>query len=184
MIKDFFVPFAAVGLAELGDKTQLAVFLLASRTKRHVELLAGVLLGFLLVDSFAVVIGSWAAQSLPLRPLKFAAGAVFMAMGLWMLRSAKDGKEEGNPEVRIPFLSGFMAVALTEWGDKTQIAAGLFATKYNPSLVLAGTLAALAVLSLAAVYLGQWVAGKMNQRVISITGGAMFFLMGVSLLFL
>lgn len=41
MIQEILIPFLAVGLAELGDKTQLAVLSLASKTKKHWELLLG-----------------------------------------------------------------------------------------------------------------------------------------------
>jgi len=33
MLQEFIIPFLAIGLAELGDKTQLAIFCLASQTK-------------------------------------------------------------------------------------------------------------------------------------------------------
>ena len=48
---DFFAPFAAIALAELGDKSQLSIFLLSTRTKRHFLLLLGVMCGFALVRS-------------------------------------------------------------------------------------------------------------------------------------
>ncbi len=54
MLQEVLASFLVVGLAELGDKTQISVFLLASQTKRYVELFVGVMLAFLVVDGVAV----------------------------------------------------------------------------------------------------------------------------------
>ena len=43
MIPDVLIPFVTTGLAELGDKTQLSILLLSSKTKKHLELLLGVM---------------------------------------------------------------------------------------------------------------------------------------------
>jgi Ca2+/H+ antiporter, TMEM165/GDT1 family len=44
------VPLAAIAVAELGDKTQLSVLLLSSKTKNHFNLLIGVIIAFAIVD--------------------------------------------------------------------------------------------------------------------------------------
>ena len=50
MLQDILIPLIIVGLAELGDKTQLSTLLLASKTERHIQLFLGVILAFLIVD--------------------------------------------------------------------------------------------------------------------------------------
>jgi putative Ca2+/H+ antiporter (TMEM165/GDT1 family) len=48
MIQDILIPFLLVGIAELGDKTQLAVLILSTKTKKYTSLLSGVMLAFFL----------------------------------------------------------------------------------------------------------------------------------------
>ena len=74
------VPLLAVGLAEMGDKTQLSVLLLSSRTREYAQLLAGVMLAFLLVDGFAILVGSWVTNVIPLHLVKLISGAVFILL--------------------------------------------------------------------------------------------------------
>jgi len=57
MMLDLLIPFFAIGLAELGDKTQLAVILLSSRTGDHLQLLIGIVLAFMIVDGVAILAG-------------------------------------------------------------------------------------------------------------------------------
>ncbi len=167
-----------VGLAELGDKTQLAVILLASNTKSRLRLLLGVMAGFLLVDGAAVLFGAWMTTVLPENILKAAASLLFILFGLLILRGR--GEEGTGASLRRnTFLSGFALISLTEWGDKTQLTAALLATRYEPTAVLAGSLLGLGVLSAAAVYLGGWVSEKVDRNTVSNAGGILFILTGV-----
>lgn len=181
MIADFLAPLIAVGVAELGDKTQLAVLLLSSKTQKHMRLLIGVMLAFLVVDGAAVLAGSWSANILPASLLKTLSGIVFIACGMFLMLK-KCGNESGECETGVenPFLSGFALVFMTEWGDKTQIASGLFATKYSPLLVLAGTMTALTLLSATAIYLGRFAAGRVKEKTMTTIAGLIFILVGVS----
>ncbi|MBM3309289.1 MAG: TMEM165/GDT1 family protein [Candidatus Altiarchaeales archaeon] len=183
MITDFLVPLVAVGLAELGDKTQLSILLLSSKTDKHLKLLLGVMLAFLIVDGFAVLAGSLASSILSAEMIKIASGIVFILFGLFMLKDSKNEKDSKLP-AKNPFVSGFVLVFLTEWGDKTQIASALFATLYNPLLVLAGTLTALTLLSIMAIYLGKFISRRVDRKLMTKIAGAVFVLLGAaSLLF-
>jgi len=66
MIADILTALIAVGLAELGDKTQLSILLLSSKTKKHMHLLLGVILAFLTVDGAASLFGSWIMGLIPI----------------------------------------------------------------------------------------------------------------------
>jgi putative Ca2+/H+ antiporter (TMEM165/GDT1 family) len=178
MLQDLLIPLVAVGVAELGDKTQLSILLLSTRTQRHLTLLFGVTLAFLIVDGAAIAIGSCAADLLPMTPVKIGSGVVFIICGLFTLRSKPEEREakdySGNP-----FLAGFGLILLTEWGDKTQIAAGLFATQYNPLWVLLGTMLALILLSVMAVYLGRFLGERLNKRLLGSIAGWLFVIIGL-----
>lgn len=181
---DILIPFISIGLAELGDKTQLAVLLLSSKTKKHFELLAGVMLAFFLVDGLAVLAGNWVTRLVPLGILRILSGSLFILVGILILKSKEETDEAQKTEIKNPFYSGFLLILLSEFGDKTQIAAGLFATKYNPWMVLTGTMLALLTLSLAAVYLGKFLAARLNPKIVSRCAGILFVLMGIAVIVL
>ncbi|MFH0863401.1 MAG: TMEM165/GDT1 family protein [Candidatus Altiarchaeota archaeon] len=163
MINDFPLTAAAVGLAELGDKTQIAILLMSSKTKQRLRMLLGVMLAFAVVDGLAVLAGSFLSMHLPMQLIRTASAAVFILFGLLMLREGKD-KDEGTNEMKNPLVSGFTIIFLMELGDKTQIAAGLLATKYDPLMVFAGALTALMALSATAAYFGKMISERINRR--------------------
>ena len=183
MIADLLVPLVAIGLAELGDKTQLSILLLSSKTTRHSHLLLGVILAFLVVDGVAVLVGSWITSIVPINLVKMVSGVLFVIFGVLTLR-ADDTKEDSRLRFNSPFVSGFAFIFMTEWGDKTQIASALFAAKYDPLMVLAGTMTALTLLSTAAVYLGRIVSTRINRKALTKIAGIAFVLIGVSFFFL
>lgn len=179
MLQDLLVPMVAVGLAEIGDKTQLSVLLLSSRTRDYTQLLLGVMLAFLLADGIAILAGAWLASIVPLYPVKLVAGAAFAIFGILMI-FAKDEEGESDKSNNNAFISGFSMVFLSEWGDKTQIASALFATEYNPWMVLIGVMTSLTVLSVMAIYLGRFISGRIDRRVITKAAGAVFIMIGLS----
>jgi putative Ca2+/H+ antiporter (TMEM165/GDT1 family) len=178
MLADALVPFAAVALAELGDKTQLSILLLSSKTKKHAHLLLGVMLAFLVVDGAAVLAGTWALGIAPVNVIKPVSGAVFIAFGAMMLRGGTTGGTGAS--LKNPFVSGFTLIFLSEWGDKTQVAAALLATRYDALLVLAAVMTALMLLSAMAIYAGKSVVGRIDGRAVTKIAGAAFVLIGAS----
>jgi putative Ca2+/H+ antiporter (TMEM165/GDT1 family) len=78
--------FAAVLLAELGDKTQLATVLFASdRNLSPILVFIAAASALVLSTGLAVVAGSYGVRYLEMLPLKPIAGIGFMAIGIWML---------------------------------------------------------------------------------------------------
>ena len=177
MIQDLLIPFVSIGLAELGDKTQIAVLCLASKTKKYIQLLLGVILAFAITDGLAILLGNFITAHIPILYIKIVSGAVFIIFGLITLLNNKT--EEAKCELKQPFTSGFLLILLSEMGDKTQIASGLLATKYNPVMVFIGVFSALTLLSVMAVYLGKFIALKMNKRVTSKVAGIVFVVLGI-----
>ncbi|MEM2122068.1 MAG: TMEM165/GDT1 family protein [Candidatus Bathyarchaeia archaeon] len=186
MLEDLLLPLITVGLAELGDKTQLSLLLLSSRIESRLSLLLGVLCAFLIVDGVAVMAGSWATQLLPEIWLKVSSGAIFIILGaLILLRDIRVKKGEKGVGERYgnAFLMGFTLIFLTEWGDKTQISSALLAAKYNPYMVFIGTMSALAALSMVAVYLGGEILSRINRRLMMRISGLIFMIIGIYMIF-
>jgi putative Ca2+/H+ antiporter (TMEM165/GDT1 family) len=177
---EIIIPLLAVGLAEMGDKTQLSIILLSSRTKEYARLLLGVMLAFLLADGFAILVGSWVTNVIPIHLVKLISGAVFILFGIMILKGEKEKDEESNLSPNNALMSGFSMIFLSEWGDKTQIASALFATEYNPLMVFIGVMTALLILSIMAIYLGKFLAGRIDRRLITRIAGVVFLLIGLS----
>jgi Ca2+/H+ antiporter, TMEM165/GDT1 family len=182
MIESFIVPFIAIALAELGDKTQLCIFMMSSKKAGHLHIFLGAIAAFFIVDGIAIAIGSIAAGLIPAQLVKLAAGAVFIIFGVLALRGSKT---EDTCDVRKGgmFFSAFSMILLAELGDKTQVSAGLFAATYNPFIVLLGVMSALAVLTGVAILLGRKLAEKVDRKKISVASGILFILIGISMFF-
>jgi len=179
MVPDILIPLVVIALAEFGDKTQLSILLLSSKTKSHLPLLIGVMFAFSIVDGAAVLLGSWVINIVPIQLLKIFSAIIFITFGALILRR-KETKEKSKFYFSNPFLSGFVLVFITEWGDKTQVALGIFATKYSPLLVLLGALTALAVLSVMAIYLGRFISNRLDSKLMRKVSGIIFILTGLS----
>ncbi|HXU52233.1 MAG TPA: TMEM165/GDT1 family protein [Casimicrobiaceae bacterium] len=78
----FVVTAVAFFLAEMGDKTQVATAILASRFGMLAPVVAGTTLGMLIVDVPTVLFGGLAAKRLPLRAIRIAAALMFAVLGV------------------------------------------------------------------------------------------------------
>lgn len=181
ILQSIFIPFISISSAEFLDKSQLMILLLASRTQKHMQLLLGVMLAFILVDGSAVLAGAWLMELIPSSYIKLIAGLSFIIFGILNLK--KVSKEKKNQIIlKNPFLSGLSIIFVSEWGDKTQIASGLFATQYNPLLVFLGTILALGLLSIVAVYFGKLISQKFDKNIINKISGTIFIIIGLFIL--
>ena len=78
--------FAAVFLAELGDKTQLATLLFASdRAQNPVLVFLAAASALVVATGLAVLVGSLGARYLEMVPLKLIAGLGFIIIGGWSI---------------------------------------------------------------------------------------------------
>ena len=80
----FVATLIAFFLAEIGDKTQVATVLLATRYEPLWEVVAGTTVGMLLANVPVVILGSRFARRLPLKAARRVAAAVFMALAVWV----------------------------------------------------------------------------------------------------
>lgn len=179
---DILIPLLAVGLAEMGDKTQLSILLLSSRTQEYARLLLGVMLAFLLADGFAILVGSYVDAVVPVTTVRALSGLVFIVFGVSILRGEAEEEAPQSLSARSAFISGFSMIFLSEWGDKTQIASALFATEYDPHLVLAGVMIALFILTMMAIFLGKYLSHRIDRKLMSRVAGVIFLLIGSSFL--
>jgi len=182
IIEDLIIPFITIAFAELGDKTQISILLLSSKTKKHLQLLIGAIIAFAVVDGVAIIAGTWITTIIPINYLKIISAIVFIIIGILMLIS-KDGEEKETKQ-RNPFVAAFLLIMLTEWGDKTQIAAAIFATQYNGLFVFIGTMAALTILSLIAIFFGKIISKRINKKFVNKIAGIVFIILGITFILL
>ncbi len=87
--KLFLTVFGTVFLAELGDKTQLATLLFASKTGTSlVTVFIAASIALIATTAIGVLAGSVAAAYIQPKYLNYAAGIGFIAIGLWTLWKA------------------------------------------------------------------------------------------------
>ena len=97
--KLFASTFAAIFLAEMGDKTQIATLSLAgSGSSRWVVFVASAL-ALVSTSAVAVLLGELVSRHVPAIWVKRAAGLVFVVLGLIYLIGAKEepGARSGEP---------------------------------------------------------------------------------------
>ncbi|MBV9420660.1 MAG: TMEM165/GDT1 family protein [Alphaproteobacteria bacterium] len=87
-MRELFVIFSTVFLAELGDKTQLATVLFAADEKTSpLPVFFAAAAALVLSTAIAVILGSMAERYLTMIPLKLIAGLGFIAIGIWTVIS-------------------------------------------------------------------------------------------------
>lgn len=87
--KLFASTFAAVFLAELGDKTQLATLSLAAGNASRWAVFAGAALALVATTAIAVMAGEALTRAVPPIWIKRAAGALFIVLGVLILIQAR-----------------------------------------------------------------------------------------------
>jgi putative Ca2+/H+ antiporter (TMEM165/GDT1 family) len=81
--------FAAVFIAELGDKTQLATMLFAADGKvSRLTVFIGASLALVVASGIGVLAGGFISQHVSEKHLNYIAGAGFIAIGIWTMYKA------------------------------------------------------------------------------------------------
>jgi putative Ca2+/H+ antiporter (TMEM165/GDT1 family) len=83
--KLFFSTFAAIFLAEVGDKTQLATMSLAAGKSSRLSVFLGSACALVATSAIAVLVGDVIARVLPPVWIKRGAGMLFLVIGAFFL---------------------------------------------------------------------------------------------------
>jgi putative Ca2+/H+ antiporter (TMEM165/GDT1 family) len=170
--------FALVALSEMGDKTQLLAFSLATRYRRPWVVMAGILAATVLNHALASSAGTWISVHVSPRVMSVILAATFFAFGLWTLRP-DTLDEDARPERFGPFLTTTVLFFLAEMGDKTQLATVALAARYQAILlVTVGTTLGMLASDGLAVFLGERFASRVPMRWLRWAAAASFFVFG------
>ena len=182
MIADFLIPFGTLLVAELGDKTQLAVVSLTTKTKKHFLLFVSVMLAFLITDGLAIYFGDWILNNINIYIVKIISGILFLSIGLYgILKYKKRNKEKSSLKKYVSniFVNGFILIFFAELGDKSQISAMLFSGLYNNYLVFLGVMSALILVSLIGIYFGKVLLQYFSLKKVEKISNWVFILIGL-----
>ena len=173
----YLASFTLIGLAEIGDKSQLVCMALASRHP-HWPVLFGAVAAFLLLNTVAVVFGAGVAAWVPERVTAAAVALLFGAFGVHAFLAQADSPSEEVPERpgRSVFLATASLIFLAEFGDKTQIAIAGLASSLDLLPVWAGATTALVVVSAIGVWVGRALFHRFPTRWLHRVSGAIFLM--------
>ncbi len=83
-MKAILLAFGAVFLAELGDKTQLAILAMKSKGFSGWGLFFGSMLAFSVLTALAIFFGGWIQAKIPIEMIQKIAAGSFIVIGLLM----------------------------------------------------------------------------------------------------
>jgi putative Ca2+/H+ antiporter (TMEM165/GDT1 family) len=86
--KLFLLSFCMLFIAELGDKTQLTVFTLATQHKEPLPVFLGASLALVVVTLLGSFLGGVVTRYVPTSYLQLLAGLLFVGIGIFILREA------------------------------------------------------------------------------------------------
>jgi putative Ca2+/H+ antiporter (TMEM165/GDT1 family) len=149
----------------MGDKTQLLALLLASRFRRPVPIILGMLAATLLNHALAALAGAWAAGAVPPELLRWGLALCFLAMAVWALVPDTLDERRVATHAGGAFVTTALCFFLAEFGDKTQLATAALAAKFDMVLpVVAGTTLGMMLADVPAVLLGHAAGGRVNTK--------------------
>ena len=179
-LEAFLVSTGIVGLAEMGDKTQLLALVLAARFRRPAPIILGILVATLVNHGLAGALGAWITSAVSADVLRWILGLSFLAMAGWMLIPDHIEVDQNEKSRFGVFGATLIAFFLAEMGDKTQIATVALAAKYASFYaVVLGTTFGMMIANVPAVLVGDKVAGKLPLKLIHGIAAGIFAVLGV-----
>ena len=179
----FLVSAGLVAIAEIGDKTQLLAMLLATRYRKPVPIILGILVATLANHAIAASAGAAVAAWLGPDAMRWIVGGLFIAMAGWCL--IPDKPDEGPKAAGHigAFLATTVAFFLVEIGDKTQIATVALAARFHDIVIVtAGTTVGMMLANVPAVLVGEALTKRIPLKLVRIGAAVSFVLLGVAAL--
>ena len=179
----FLISTGIVGLAEIGDKTQLLAFLLAAKFRKPLPIVLAIFVATIANHAFAAAIGAWITSMLGPDVLRWVLGVSFLAMAAWTLIPDKLDEDDTKLAKYGVFLTTLIAFFMAEMGDKTQVATVALAARYHDIVsVVLGTTFGMMLANVPAVYLGDKIANRVSLRLVHGIAALVFAVLGVATL--
>ncbi|WP_159628042.1 TMEM165/GDT1 family protein [Massilia puerhi] len=179
----FLVSTGIVGLAEIGDKTQLLAFLLAARFRRPLPIVLGILVATVANHAFAAAVGALVSELLGAGVMRWVLGLSFLAMAAWIMIPDEIDAEEAQLAKSGVFLTTLIAFFVAEMGDKTQVATVALAARYESmAAIVAGTTFGMMLANVPAVYFGERIANRVPLKLVHGIAALIFAVLGIATL--
>jgi Ca2+/H+ antiporter, TMEM165/GDT1 family len=179
-LEAFWVSAGVVGLAELGDKTQLLALVLAARFRAPLPVIAGILAATLANHVAAGAIGTALAAYISPAIMRWAVALSFFGTAIWMFIPEKQPPGEAEASRFGAFGTTAISFFLAEIGDKTQIATVALAANYRNLLpVVCGTTAGMLLANVPVVLVGSAAATRIPIRLLNRIAAAAFIVLGI-----
>ena len=179
----FLVSTGIVGLAEIGDKTQLLAFLLAARFRRPLPIVLGILVATVANHAFAAAVGALLSDLLGTGVMRWVLGLSFLAMAAWIMIPDEIDAEEAQLAKYGVFLTTLIAFFVAEMGDKTQVATVALAARYESmAAIVAGTTFGMMLANVPAVYFGERIANRVPLKLVHGIAALIFAVLGIATL--
>lgn len=179
-VEAFLVSTLVVGLAEIGDKTQILSLILAARFKRPVPIIFGILCatvanhaaaGFAGTLFGALATGPW---------MRWVLGLSFLSVAVWALFPDRYDADDKAISRSGAFTATLVAFFLAEIGDKTQIATIGLAARFEVFYaVVTGTTLGMMLANIPVVIAGDRLAGRLPVKTIRAVAAVVFGVLGV-----
>lgn len=180
----FLASFGMVAIAEMGDKTQLLSFVLATRfTGRHWTIIGGIFAATIANHFVAALLGDWVAANVGPDVMRWVLGLAFLAFAAWALVPDKLDEGEARTSKYGVFATTLVSFFLAEMGDKTQFATIALGAKYaSLAMVVTGTTLGMMAANIPAVLLGQRLASYVPLAKMRFIAAALFAVFGMLIL--
>lgn len=178
-MESFVVSISTVGIAEMGDRTQLLSLMLAARYRKPWTILAGVLCASLVSHAAAGVIGARLGQFLTPNLVDGIVGVSMIGMALWTLKPDTLEAQAAGEHRTSAFVTTAVAFFIAEMGDKTQVATAALAAGYSNLLaVIGGTTAGTLLANVPAVFAGKAFCERLPLQAIQRAASVLFAVLG------
>ncbi|MGA7123312.1 MAG: TMEM165/GDT1 family protein [Polyangiaceae bacterium] len=180
----FGTVFGVIFLGQLPGKSALTALVLSSRYRALTVLLGAALA--LAVHSLIAVAAGGLLSLLPTRPIRIAAGLLFIVSAIFMWRGQTQESEpseaSGAMSPTRAFGMSFTAIFVAEWGDLTQLATAALAARYGePVVVLAAAVLGLWAATGIAILIGGMLGRLLRPALVQRIAAAVFAALGVAL---
>jgi len=180
-MESFLVSTSIVGLAEIGDKTQLLSLVLAARYRKPIPIVLGVFVATLINHACSGALGAWLASVISPNIMNWAVVASFALMAVWILIPDKLDEAETASTKHPMGVFGTTAVTffLAEMGDKTQIFTVALAARFHEFFgVVAGTTLGMMLANVPVIYLGHKFADRLPTKLVHVLAALIFVVLG------
>lgn len=176
--------FSMVAIAEIGDKTQLLSFVLATRfLGQHWRVIAGIFVATILNHACAAAAGGWFAAHVTPELMRWILGLSFLGLAAWALVPDTLDDDDAKVSKYGAFLTTVGLFFLAEMGDKTQLATVALGARYSSlTMVTIGTSLGMMAANIPAVLIGEKLAKRFPLSKMRFVAAAMFAVFGILIL--